>query len=64
MLGQVSLVGWLVLGLGHAVALMFDGADILRLLKAYAPILASLLLIGFVVGVFVFLKDRAQSTSL
>ena len=64
MLGQVSLVGWLVLGLGHAVALMFDGADILRVLTAYAPILASLLLIGGVVCVFIVLKDRVQSTSL
>lgn len=64
MLGQVSLVGWLVLGLGHAVALMFDGADILWLLRAYAPIVGPLVLIGFVVGVFVFLKDRVQSTSL
>ena len=64
MLGQVSLAGWLVLGLGHIVALMFDGADILLLLRAYAPIVGPLVLIGFVVGVFVFLKDRVQSTSL
>lgn len=64
MLGQVSLAGWLVLGFVHAVALMFDGADILRLLSTYAPVLAVLLLIGFVVGVFVVLKDHVKSTSL
>lgn len=64
MLGQVSLVGWLLLGLGHAVALMFDGADILRVLTAYAPVLVSLLLISGVVCVFVFLKGHAKSTTL
>lgn len=63
-LGQVSFAGWLVLAFAHAVALMFDGTDILWLVKAYAPVLAVLLLIGFVWGVFGCLKDRVQSTSL
>ena len=62
-LGQISLGGWLVLGVVHAVALMFDAADILWLLKICAPILASLLLISSVVFIFVFLKDCVQSTN-
>lgn len=63
-LGQVSLAGWLVLGGVHAVALMFDGADILWLFRESAPIAGPLLLVGFVVSIFVFLKDHVQSTSL
>ena len=43
---------------------MFDGADILRVLTAYAPVLVSLLLISGVVCVFVFLKGHAKSTTL
>lgn len=64
MLGQISLAGWLVLGVLHGVAAMFDGTDIMWMLKAYVPVWALLLPTACAAGIFVFLKGCVQSTSL